>query len=393
MDLALVAHLSSIRASLPFIHFFDGFRTSNEIQKIELIDYDDMANLVDWDAIDDFRSRCMNPEYPQLRGTAQNPDIFFQNREGSNNLYKMIPDIVQEEMKKVGELTGRSYNLFDYVGDPEADRIIVSMASSCDVIEETVNYLNGLGERVGLIKVRLYQPFSREHFFRALPATAVRIAALDRIKVSGGLGEPLYQDLCTLFNEKGYDHLIVGGRYGLGSKEFTPAMVKAVFDNLRSTAPKNHFTVGINDDVSHTSLDVDEEIDPSLKGTVRCKFWGLGADGTVGANKNAIKIIGENTDMFAQAYFAYDAKKSGGITVSHLRFSPHLIQSPYLLTQSEFIACHNPAFLDQYDLLEGIIEGGSFLLNSPWDSKEMASKLPDHMKRTIARKKLKFLQH
>ncbi len=390
MDLGLVAHLSSIRASLPFVHFFDGFRTSMEIQKIEMIDYDDMAELVDWNAIDDFRGRCMNPEYPQLRGTSQNPDIFFQNREGSNPFYARIPDIVQEEMEKVGDLTGRAYNLFDYVGDPDADRVIVSMASSCDVLEETVHYLNGLGERVGVIKVRLYQPFSREHFFRTLPATARRIAVLDRLKVPGGLGEPLYQDVCTVFQEKKDAPVIVGGRYGLGSKEFTPAMVKAVLDNLRSAVPKNHFTVGIRDDVSHTSLELGEEIDPAPKGTVRCKFWGIGADGTVGANKNAIKIIGENTDMYAQAYFAYDAKKSGGITMSHLRFSPHRIQSSYQLTQADFIACHNPAFVDQYDLLEGIVEGGAFLLNSPWSVKEMETMLPDSLKRTIAQKKLHF---
>ncbi|MBN1849526.1 MAG: pyruvate:ferredoxin (flavodoxin) oxidoreductase [Deltaproteobacteria bacterium] len=390
MDLALVAHLASIRASLPFIHFFDGFRTSMEIQKIEMIHYDDMAKLVDWDAIDDFRSRCMNPEYPQLRGTAQNPDIFFQNREGSTPFYSKIPDIVQEEMEKVGELTGRHYNLFDYVGDPEAERVVISMASSCDVIEETVRYLNGLGERVGLVKVRLYFPFSKDHFFRALPATARKIAVLDRIKVPGSLGEPLYQDVCTVFQENKDIPVIVGGRYGLGSKEFTPAMVKAVLDNLRSAVPKNHFTVGIRDDVSHTSLDLGEEIDPAQKGTVRCKFWGIGADGTVGANKNAIKIIGENTDMYAQAYFAYDAKKSGGITMSHLRFSPHRIQSPYQLTRADFIACHNPTFVDQYDLLAGIVEGGSFLLNSPWSVKEMEKKLPDSLKRVIAQKQLNF---
>ncbi|NVM57815.1 MAG: pyruvate:ferredoxin (flavodoxin) oxidoreductase [Desulfobacterales bacterium] len=390
MDLALVAHLASIRASLPFVHFFDGFRTSMEIQKIEFINYDDMARLVDWEAIDEFRNRCMNPEYPQLRGTAQNPDIFFQSREGSNPFYEKIPHIVAEEMEKVSGLVGRSYHLFDYVGDPEADRIIISMASSCDVIEETVRYLNGLGERVGLIKVRLYLPFSREHFLRTLPATGKRIAVLDRTKAPGSLGEPLYQDVCTVFQEKAQHPVIVGGRYGLGSKDLTPTMVKAVFDNLRASTPKNYFTVGIVDDVSHTSLVTGEEIHPTAEGTVRCKFWGLGADGTVGANKNAIKIIGENTDMYAQAYFSYDAKKSGGITISHLRFSPHRIQSSYLLTQSDFIACHNPAFLTQYDILEGIREGGSFLLNSPWSVKEMATGVPDHIKRTIAQKKLNF---
>ncbi|MBW1817129.1 MAG: pyruvate:ferredoxin (flavodoxin) oxidoreductase, partial [Deltaproteobacteria bacterium] len=390
MDLALVAHLSSIRASLPFVHFFDGFRTSNEIQKIEMIDYEGMASLVDWDAIEEFKSRCMNPEYPQMRGTAQNPDIFFQNREGANPYYARVADIVQEEMERVGEMVGRPYNLFDYVGDPEADRVIISMASSCDVIDETVRYLNGLGERVGLVKVRLYLPFSTEHFLRALPATARRIAVLDRTKAPGALGEPLYQDVCTVFQERHETPVIVGGRYGLGSKDFTPTMAKAVFDNLRSRAPKNHFTVGIVDDVSHTSLKLPSEIDPAREGTVRCKFWGLGADGTVGANKNAIKIIGENTDMFAQAYFAYDAKKSGGITISHLRFSPYRIQSPYLVTASDFVACHNPAFVDEYDILEGIREEGAFLLNSPWTQKEMAAKLPDRMKRDIALKKLAF---
>lgn len=390
MDLGLVAHLASIRSSMPFLHFFDGFRTSMEIQKIELIDYDDMARLADWDAIEDFRSRCMNPEYPQLRGTNQNPDIFFQNREASSPFYAKIPGIVQEEMRKVSDLTGRQYNLFDYVGDPEAERVIVSMTTSCDVVEETVNYLNGLGERVGLVKVRLYHPFSREHFLRALPATARRIAVLDRLKVGGSVGEPLYQDVCTVFQERADHPVIVGGRYGLGSKDFTPTMAKAVFDNLGSAVPKNHFTVGIDDDVSHSSLEVGKEIDTSLEGTVRCKFWGLGADGTVGANKNAIKIIGENTDMYAQAYFAYDAKKSGGSTVSHLRFSPYPIQSAYQLTKSEFIACHNPAYVDQFDLLAGIKEGGSFLLNSPWDVKKMEEKLPAHMKRTIAQKKLNF---
>ena len=392
MDLALVAHLASIRTSLPFIHFFDGFRTSMEIQKIEPIDYEDMASLVDWEAIDEFRSRAMNPENPQMRGTAQNPDIFFQNREALTPYYDRIPDIVQEEMDKVGKLTGRHYKLFDYVGDPEAERIIISMASSCDVIEETVNYLNTRGGKVGLIKIRLYLPFSIEHFFQSMPGSVKSIAVLDRIKAPGSLGEPLYQDVITAFKEIGETSppVIVGGRYGLGSKDFTPAMVKAVFDNLLSMAPKNHFTVGINDDVSHTSLEVGEDIQTSPEGTVRCKFWGLGADGTVGANKNAIKIIGENTDMFAQAYFAYDAKKSGGITISHLRFSPHCIQSPYLLTTSDFVACHNPAFVDLYDILEGLAPGGAFLLNSPWDQDEMEKKLPDHMKRTIAQKNIRF---
>jgi len=390
MDLALVSHLASLRGSLPFVHFFDGFRTSHEIQKIELIDYEDMAELVDWEAIEDFKSRAVNPEHPQMRGTAQNPDIYFQNREAANPFYEQLPFIVQEEMDKVSDLVGRKYHLFDYVGDPEADRVIVSMCSSCDVIEETVNYLNGLGERVGLVKVRLYLPFSREHFLNVLPATADRIGVLDRTKAPGALGEPLYQDVCTVMQERGDGAVVVGGRYGLGSKDFTPTMAKAVFDNLRATSPKTHFTVGITDDVTHTSLDLGENIDVTPEGAVRCKFWGLGADGTVGANKNAIKIIGENTDLFAQAYFAYDAKKSGGITISHLRFSPNRIQSPYYVSTADFIACHNPAFVNEYHVLEGITEGGSFLLNSPWTLEEMEKKLPDHMKREIAAKNLNF---
>lgn len=390
MDLGLVAHLASIRASLPFVHFFDGFRTSMEIQKIKMIDYETMASLVDYKAVEDFRSRSMNPEHPQLRGTAQNPDIFFQNREAVNPFYIPVANIVQEEMDKVADKTGRKYRLFDYVGDPEADRVIVSMASSCDILEETVNYLTSLGERVGLVKVRLYVPFSEEHFLRALPATTRSIAVLDRTKAPGLVGEPLYEDVRTIFQDRSGAPTVVGGRYGLGSKDFTPTMAKAVFDNLRSESPKTHFTVGIVDDVTHTSLELGEEIDPSPQGTVRCKFWGLGADGTVGANKNAIKIIGENTDMYAQGYFSYDAKKSGGITISHLRFSPHKIQSPYLVIKSDFVACHNPAFVNQYDILEGIREEGTFLLNSPWSREEMETQLPDHMKRTIAQRNLDF---
>jgi pyruvate-ferredoxin/flavodoxin oxidoreductase len=390
MDLALVAHLASVRASLPFVHFFDGFRTSQEIQKIESIAYEDMAKLLDYDAVEYFKSRAMNPEFPHLRGTSQSPDVYFQNREAANPFYAEVPYIVQEEMDKVSDLTGRRYRLYDYVGDPEADRVIISMASSCDVIDETVKYLNQQGERVGLLKVRLYMPLSKEHFLRALPATAECITVLDRTKSSTGVGEPLYNDICTTFMENNDTPLIIGGRYGLGSKDFTPTMVKAVFDNMRGREPKKHFTVGIMDDVTHTSLELGETIDVSAPGTVRCKFWGLGADGTVGANKNAIKIIGDATDMYAQAYFAYDAKKSGGITMSHLRFSPERIQSPYLLDTCDFIACHNPSFVDEYEILEGIKKGGSFLLNSPWNAKDMEANLPNRMKRTIAQKQLKF---
>ena len=390
MDLGLVAHLAAIESSIPFAHFFDGFRTSHEIQKIELIDYEDMAKLINMEALENFRARAVNPETPELRGTAQNPDIYFQGREAVNAFYSEVPDIVSDYMKKVSELTGRKYNLFDYVGDPNADRIIISMGSSCETIEEVVDYLNARGEAVGLVKVRLYRPFSAKHLLSVIPATAARITVLDRTKEPGSLGEPLYQDVCTAFMEQGDMPTIVNGRYGLGSKEFNPSMVKAVFDNMIGMAPKNHFTVGITDDVTHTSLEVETGFDVSPEGTVQCKFWGLGADGTVGANKSAIKIIGDNTDMFAQAYFAYDSKKSGGVTISHLRFGKTPIKSTYLIDSADYIACHNPTYVHIYDVLEGIKDGGTFMLNSPWSVEEMEEYLPAEMRRTIARKKLKF---
>ncbi len=390
MDLALVAHLSAIESSIPFLHFFDGFRTSSEIQKIELIDYEDMASLVNYDAIAEFRARAMNPEHPQIRGTAQNPDIFFQNKEAANPFYLAVPDIVAGVMEKTFVLTGRRYNLFDYVGHPGADRIVVAMGSATETIEEVVNYLNRMGERVGLLKVRLYRPFSNEHFLASIPATVERITVLDRTKEPGALGDPLYLDVTAAFAEYGEIPEITSGRYGLGSKEFTPAMAKAVFDNMRAVAPKHHFTVGIKDDVTHASLEVSEKLDTTPEGTIQCKFWGFGSDGTVGANKSAIKIIGDHTPMFAQGYFAYDAKKSGGVTISHLRFSPHPIQSTYQVASADFIACHKPAYVRLYDILEGIKEGGTFLLNSPWTPDEMESELPASMRRTIARKKLKF---
>ncbi len=390
MDLALVSHLSAIEGSVPFLHFFDGFRTSSEIQKIELIDYDDIAALVNHDAIREFRSRAMNPEHPHIRGTAQNPDIYFQGREAANPFYIQIPSIVEEYMQKVGNVTGRRYKLFDYVGHPDADRIIVAMGSSTETIEETMNYLNNKGERLGLIKVRLYRPFSIEHFLSEIPNTVEHITVLDRTKEPGAIGDPLYLDVCTAFKEYGHEIDITAGRYGLGSKEFTPAMVKAVYDNMRSVGVKNHFTVGIKDDVTYQSLPVDEQFDPSPAGTVQCKFWGLGSDGTVGANKSAIKIIGDHTDKYAQGYFAYDAKKSGGITVSHLRFSNHPIQSTYLVNTADFIACHKANYVQIYDILEGIKEGGTFLLNSPWTLEEMEKELPAGVRRTIASKKLKF---
>ncbi|MDR3362943.1 MAG: pyruvate:ferredoxin (flavodoxin) oxidoreductase [Desulfovibrio sp.] len=390
MDMALVAHLSAIDSSVPFCHFFDGFRTSHEMQKIEVIDYEDIRGLVNWDKVEEFRATAMNPEHPDIRGTAQNPDIYFQNREAANLYYDAVPAIVLENMKKVASITGRKHRLFDYVGHPEADRVIISMGSSCEVIEETVNYLNQKGQRTGLVKVHLFRPFSAAHLLQAIPASAVTLTVLDRTKENGCLGEPLYQDVCTAFFEKGEAPAIVGGRYGLGSKDFTPGMAKAVFDNMLGMQPKNHFVVGINDDVTNLSLDVEEEIDTVPPGTVQCKFFGLGADGTVGANKEAIKIIGDNTDMYAQAYFAYDSKKSGGFTVSHLRFGKQPIQSSYLITQADYIACHKASYVTQYDVLNGIKDGGVFVLNSDWSPADMEKHLPASIKRIIARKKLKF---
>jgi len=391
MDLALVAHLSTLDAKVPFVHFFDGFRTSHEIQKIETIDYEDMAKLVNWDAIEDFRKRSLNPEHPYLKGTAQNPDIYFQNREAANRFYLQVPGIVAKNMEKVGELTGRKYHLFDYVGAPDAESVIVCMGSSCEVTDETIQYLNSRGGKYGLIKVRLYRPFSAEHFLAAIPASCKRIAVLDRTKEPGSFGEPLYTDVCSVLMDAGRgDIRVIGGRYGLGSKEFTPTMVKAVFDNLDGEM-KNHFTVGIVDDVTNTSLPLGEKINAAPEGTYSCKFYGLGSDGTVGANKNSIKIIGDHTDMYAQAYFSYDSKKSGGFTVSHLRFGKKPIQSAYLIDHADFVACHNPSYVTRYDITGAAKEGGIFLLNSPWNTiEELEANLPASMKNDIARKKLRF---
>ena len=390
MDIALVAHLSTIRASIPFVHFFDGFRTSHEIQKIEMIDYEDIKKLVDWDGIKKHRARALNPEHPHLRGTAQNPDIYFQVNEAANKFYQAVPAIVEEEMKKVGKLTGRSYHLFEYVGAPDAERIIIMMGSGCEAAEEAINYLTKKGEKVGMIKVRLYRPFSAEHFLKSIPKSVHKIAVLDRTKEATAFGEPLFLDVSSVIFDHKLDIFVTGGRYGLGSKDFTPSMAKAVFDNLKRDQPKKHFTVGITDDVTHTSLPMNEPIDASPEGLVRCKFWGIGGDGTVGANKDAIKIIGDNTNQYVQGYFAYDSKKSGGVTVSHLRFGKVPIQSTYLIDKADYIACHQPSYVDKYNLLEGIKDGGTFVLNSPWSSDEMEQRLPNSLKKTIAEKKLKF---
>jgi pyruvate-ferredoxin/flavodoxin oxidoreductase len=390
MDLSLVAHLATIESSVPFLHFFDGFRTSHEVQKIEVIDYEDIKKIVNHDAIAEFRGRAMSPVNPTIRGTAQNPDIYYQGREAANAYYDQVPSIVVEQMKKVASITGRSYKPFDYVGHPQAERVIVAMGSGCEAIEEVVSHLLAKGEKVGLVKVRLFRPFVPEYFLQVLPATASVITVLDRTKEPGAKGDPLYKDICTAYMERGEMPEIIAGRYGLGSKEFTPAMVKAVFDNMMVAQPKTHFNVGIEDDVTHTSLEVKPFADTTPAGTVQCKFWGLGSDGTVGANKEAIKIIGDNTDMYAQGYFAYDSKKSGGITVSHLRFGKSPIQSTYLVNAADYIACHKASYVNTYDVLDGIKDGGTFVLNSSWTAEDMEKELPAAMRRTIAKKNLKF---
>ncbi len=389
MDMAAVAHLATLKAKVPFLHFFDGFRTSHEVSKIEMLEYDKLAAMADWDAIAEFRARGMNPEHPHQQGTAQNPDIYFQNREAANNYYAATPKIVQDVMNEFAKTFGRTYHLFDYVGANDAEQIIITMGSSCDVTEEAVNYLNANGGKYGLVKVRLYRPFDASALLGAIPASVKQITVLDRTKEPGCLGEPLYEDVVTALFEAGRNVKVLTGRYGLGSKEYTPSMVKAIFDNM-SGACKNHFTVGITDDVSNTSLEVKTKIDASPEGLYRAKFYGLGADGTVGANKNSIKIIGDHTEMYAQGYFSYDSKKSGGITISHLRFGKTPIQSAYLIDQADMIACHNPSYVTRYDLLEGIKDGGVFLLNSPWSDSEMDAELPASMKNVIAKKKLKF---
>ena len=390
MDLALVSHLSSLRASVPFLHFFEGFRSSHEIQKIEMIDYGDMAKLADWDAIKKHRKRALNPEHPHIRMGAMGPDTYFQVRERGNEFYKKIPKIVQEEMDKVAKLTGRQYHLFDYAGDPNAERVIIMMGAGSKTTEEVVEHLTKNGEKVGVVNVRLYRPFSAEDFYNTIPKTAKKIAVLDRTKEPGSFGEPLYLDVCSVFQQKKDNRIIVGGRYGLSSKQFTPTMAKTVFDNLKKENPKNNFTIGVTDDITNTSLELSEKIDTAPKSTVRCKFWGIGGDGTVGANKNAIKIIGDNTNKFAQGYFEYDAKKSGGVTRSHLRFGDEPIKSRYLINTAEYIACHNPTYVDKYDLLEGIKKGGTFVLNSPWSLEDMEENFPADLKRKIAENNLNF---
>jgi len=390
MDLAGVAHLASIKGRVPFLHFFDGFRTSHEIQKIEVMDYEDLKGLIDYDALKQFKDNALNPEHPVLRGTAQNSDIYFQGREASNKYYEAIPDIVNDYMGEISKITGREYKPFNYYGAPDAEKVIVAMGSVCEALEETVDYLMAKGEKVGVVKVHLYRPFSAKYFFDVLPKTVKKVAVLDRTKEPGSLGEPLYLDVCNLFYGKADAPIIVGGRFGLGSKDTTPTQLVAVFNNLDAKEPKNGFTIGINDDVTNLSLPMPEKINAAPEGATRCKFWGFGSDGTVGANKDAIKIIGNNTDLYAQAYFDYDSKKSGGVTMSHLRFGKKPIKSTYLLDEADYIACHKPAYIHQYDVLEGLKKGGTFLLNCVWSPEELEEKLPAKVKRYIAENEINF---
>ena len=389
MDLGAVAHLSAIKGHVPVQHFFDGFRTSHEIQKIDVLDYEDLGKMLDWDELKKFRDRSLNPEHPTIRNSGENDDIFFQHREASNPTYDAFPAVVEEYMAKMSALTGRDYKLFNYFGDPEAERVIVAMGSVCQCAQEVVNYLCERGEKVGLIQVRLYRPFSLKHFLGAIPASCKVLTTLDRTKEPGALGEPLYEDVSAALAESGRKLQLLGGRYGLSSKDTTPAQIKAVFDNMAGEK-KNHFTVGINDDVTHLSLPVGENIVTSGKSIISCKFWGLGSDGTVGANKNSCKIIGDNTDQYVQAYFQYDAKKSGGLTRSHLRFGHEPIQSTYYVTMADFVACHKQSYMYTYDIANEVKPGGIFLLNTRWKGKTLEENLPNRAKRLLAERKAQF---
>ena len=388
-DLSLAAHLSTLHTSVPFLHFFDGFRTSHEVNKIEIPEYEEIKTLFDEGDLDALRARALSPEDPLQRGTAQNPDIYFQNREAANERYSALPEAVKAALEKVKTLTGRAYGLFDYYGAANAERVVVVMGSAASTVEETVDALNARGETVGVVKVRLYRPFSKTDFIAALPSSCRKIAVLDRTKEAGSLGEPLYLDVCAAL--QGSPLQVFGGRYGLGGKEFTPAMAAAVFENLKAEQPKNGFTVGIEDDKSYRSLPVDETFFLKNEEVVACKFYGLGSDGTVGANKTSIKLLGDHTDLFVQGYFQYDSKKSGGVTVSHLRFGSVPIRSAYLVQNPRFVSCHDPSYLTRYEILKGVQDGGVFLLNSPWETaEELENGLPDTIKNQIAQKSLSF---
>ena len=390
MDLGAVSHLSASHCRMPFLHFFDGFRTSHEIQKIEALDYEALRPLVDMDAMKAFRKNALNPEHPATRGTTVNPDIFFQCREACNEAVAKIPAAVEHYMEEINKITGRGYHLFDYYGAPDAERVIVIMGSAAETAKETVDYLLAQGEKVGLVNVHLYRPFSAEHFLKAVPATAKKMAVLDRTKEPGAMGEPLYQDVCSIYKNKGIPMDIVGGRYGLSSKDTTPGQILAVYENLKADTPKHDFTIGIVDDVTHTSLPAAKEIKTAPEGQTNVEIWGMGSDGTVGANKNSIKIIGHTTDLYCQAYFVYDSKKSGGLTQSHLRFGKSPIRSPYLVDDADFVACHTPSYVNKYDMVKNLKEGGTFLLNCIWDMDGLEKNLPASMKRALAEKKAKF---
>lgn len=390
MDLAAVAHLSAIKGRVPFVNFFDGFRTSHEIQKIEVLDYEDLGKLLDMDAVDAFRRRGLNPDNPVIRGTAQNPDIYFQTREAVNGYYDALPEIVEGYMQEINKLTGRDYHLFNYYGAEDAEEIIITMGSSTETVRTVVEKLNEQGRKVGVLCVHLYRPFSMKHFMAAVPASVKRIAVLDRTKEPGAFGEPLYLDVRAAFYASDRNPMIIGGRYGLGSKDLVPADIVAVFDNLAAAEPKNNFTISITDDVTGTSLPVSGDFDVTPAGTKACKFWGLGSDGTVGANKSAIKIIGDYTDMYAQGYFSYDSKKSGGVTVSHLRFGHTPIMAPYLINAADFVAVHNQSYVYNYDVTAGLKKGGTFLLNCTWTAEELEEHLPGQIKRYIAKNDIKF---
>lgn len=391
MDMAAVAHMAAIKSGMPFVHFFDGFRTSHEIQKIQTIDYATLKSLVDFDAVKQFRDRTLNPEHPQMRGTSQQPEIFFQLVEANNDHYLAIPGVVQECMDKLAAVTKRQYHLFDYVGHAEATDVVVVMGAGASTMEEVANHLNAEGGKVGVIKVRLYRPWDAKAFMAALPKTAKRICVLDRTKEPGSFGEPLYLDVAATLQELGEDRICIGGRYGLGSKDITGAHGKAIFENLASANPKRHFTVGIEDDVTHTSLPIGAKLDSVPKGTVQCLLWGLGSDGTIGANKEAIKLIGHQEGMYCQGYFEYDAKKSGGLTRSHLRFGPHPINAAYLVDHADYVACHNPGYVGFYHLLRDAKEGGIFALNCPWSTlEELDQHLSNDVKRDLAQKHMKF---
>ena len=386
MDLAPVAHLAAIKGRVPFINFFDGFRTSHEIQKVAIWDYKDLAEMVDMDAVEAFRKRALNPEHPTMRGSHENGDIFFQHREASNKYYDALPEIVEEYMGKVNAKLGTDYQLFNYYGAADADRVIIAMGSICDVAEEVIDYLNAQGEKVGLVKVRLYRPFRADKLIAAIPATAKKIAVLDRTKEPGALGDPLYLDVITALAGAGItDKTVVAGRYGLGSKDTPPKSVFAVYENLAQDAPKNHFTMGIVDDVTNTSLVEKDAPNTAAEGTIECKFWGLGGDGTVGANKNSIKIIGDHTDKYVQAYFQYDSKKTGGVTISHLRFGDHPIRSPYYINKADFVACHNPSYIVKgFPMVRDVKPGGTFLINCQWSDADLEKHMPAEAKRYIA---------